>query len=119
MILWLPFTLFLLAEGNKKGVKCNSGQWRKGKECKERNDRLPGFFGRWLIRDPSNSSSHFTTQKEGSCDKNNLFLIRTWLDSLWNIKTFHKKQLILQLSFLNNCGRKGVSGRFQIRYEIF
>ena len=39
MILWLPLTLFVLAEGNKKGVKCNSGQWKKGNECKERNYR--------------------------------------------------------------------------------
>ena len=119
MILWLPFTLFVLAEGNKKGAKCNSGQWRKGKECKERNDRLPGFFGRWSTSDPSNSSSHFPKQKEGPCGKNNSFLIRIWLDSLWNIKTFHKKQLILQHSFLNNCGQKREFGRFQIRYEIF
>ena len=122
MILWLPFTLFVLAEGSKKGVKCNSGQWRKGKECKERNDRLPVFFERCFTRHPSNSSSHFTTQKgvkKGSCDKNNSFLIRIWLDSLWNIKTLHKKLLILQHSFLNNCGRKREFGRFQIRYEIF
>ena len=60
MILWLPFTLFVFAEGNRKGAKCNSGQWRKGKECKERNARLSGLFGRWSTKDPSyfNVKSH-------------------------------------------------------------
>ena len=59
------------------------------------------------------------SQKERPEGKYNSFLIRIWLDSLWNIKTFLKKLLILQRSFLNNYGRKREFGRFQIRYEIF
>ena len=41
MILKLLLTLIVLVEGGKKGLKCKSDQWRKGKECKERNDRQP------------------------------------------------------------------------------
>ena len=53
MILWLLLMSLALVKGNKKTVKCQEGQWRKGKECKAGNYSFflvtSGYFGAMMI----------------------------------------------------------------------